>query len=53
MFFNFVNLLALTSPIYGDVYDYSNPNVFSNVKFPMTYEKINLIMNILMFILIL
>ena len=42
MLFNLINLLTLSSPnMNGDVYDYSNPDIFSKTRFPTTYEKIN------------
>jgi hypothetical protein len=42
MLFNLINLLTLSSPnMNGNVYDYSNPNIFSKNRFPTSYEQIN------------
>ena len=41
MLFNLINLLTLSSNMNGDVYNYSNPNIFSKNNFPSTFENIN------------
>ncbi len=42
MLFNLINLLTFSSPnMNGDVYNYSNQNIFSKNNFPTTFENIN------------